>query len=462
MGSKETKTNETLRYRVFRAGGWVMGGHGTSQLIRLASNLVMTRLLVPEMFGLMAVAWLFMTGIQLVSDVGLRQSIVRSDRSEDPVFRGTAWTMQIMRGALLWLVGMLSAIALYMLQTCRMMPVGSVYNEPLLGPVIGVLSIVALFSGFESTRIALSERNLVQKKVVLLDLIAQLAGMVCMIGWALMERSIWTLVAGGVVSSAARMVLSHAWLRGAPDQLHWDKFVAADLFHFGKWVFLTSSLGFAVMSGDRLLLAGMVSAELLGLYAIAFLIVDAVAQLVSKLQASVAFPALSEVARHHPSQLKENYYKFRRLFDVVTLFCCGLLFVSGSTIVGLLFDDRYQGAGGVVEVLAASLFFVRFGVAEMLCLVLNRPAVLSVQMMTRGVALFVGTPVFYGLFGFIGAAWAIALHRVFSLIPIFHFKIRNNLLDLKKEVLPIPALLLGSGVGYFFVYLFPVTIPVGQ
>lgn len=453
---------ETLRSRVFRAGGWVVGAHGASQLIRLGSNLVMTRLLVPEMFGLMAVAWLFMTGLQLVSDVGLRQSIVRSERSEDPVFRGTAWAMQIMRGALLWLVGVFSAMALYTLQMFNMMPAHSVYDEPSLGPVIGVLSIVALFSGFESTRIALSERNLAQKAVVQVDLMAQLVGVVCMIGWAFMERSIWALVAGGVVSSATRMILSHIWLCGAADQLHWDRSVATDLFHFGKWVFLTSTLGFAVMSGDRLLLAGMVSADILGLYAIAFLIVDAVVQLVSKLQASIAFPALSEVARTRPGQLKENYYRFRKLFDVVTLFCCGFLFVSGKAIVGLLFDDRYQGAGTVVEILGASLFFVRFGVSEMLCLVLNRPAVLSVQMMTRAVALFVGTTVLFAFFGFIGAVWAIALHRVFSLVPIFSFKIANDLLDLKKEILTIPALLLGIGVGAFFIHILPAAIPAGQ
>lgn len=449
-------SSSSLTSRVKHAGSWVAIGHGLSQLIRLASNLVMTRLLAPELFGLMAIAWLVMTGLQLLSDVGLRQSIVRSESADAANFRGTAWGLQIVRGVVLWLSGLLIAGIVMVLQRHSVMPIGSVYADPALAPVIGVLSLVALISGFESTRVALAERNLAQRAVVQMEILSLVCGVVCMVCWALIDRSIWALVSGGVVGALVRLALSHLWLPGAKDVLAWDGQVAREMLTFGKWVFLSSALGFAVNSGDRLMLGGMVIPELLGLYAIAFLIVDSVTQVLSKLLGAVSFPALSEIARERPAQLREVYYRFRFMFDGLALFSCGALFMAGERLVMLLFDSRYQSAGHIVEVLAISLFFVRYGVAEMCCLVLNKPQVLSMQVAVRGVALYAGVPLLFSVFGFNGAIWAIALHKAFSLLPVLFFAARNGLLDLKKEIYGLAALPVGLAVGGGFNFLFSI------
>ena len=48
----------SLKGRVFKAGGWVVGGFVGSQVIRLGGNLILRRLLFPEVYGLMAVVYL--------------------------------------------------------------------------------------------------------------------------------------------------------------------------------------------------------------------------------------------------------------------------------------------------------------------------------------------------------------------------------------------------------------------
>lgn len=431
-----------------RAGSWVLAGHGANQLIRLASNLVMTRLLVPEMFGLMAVAWLFMTGLQLISDMGLRQSIVRSQRADDPLFRGTAWFLQIIRGTVLWLCGLMIAGLIYFLQFFGLVPAETVYAEPALCFVVAILSFTALIAGFESTRVAMAERNMAQEYVVRMELLSLLCGTGSMIAWALLDRTIWALVAGGLVAAMTRMLLSHMWLPGNKDALCWDKEIAGDLFGFGKWIFLSSSLTFAVNSGDRLLLGGLVSAQLLGLYAIAFLVVDAASQVISKLLGAVSYPALCEVARERPKELKVAYYRTRLPIDALALSACGLLYVSGDAIIPLMFDARYREAGNIVEVLALTLFFLRYGAAEMCCLVLNKPQILSIQVAIRGVALYIIVPVTFHYFGFSAALWAIAMHRVFSLLPIFLFKAKYGLFDAKRELLAFSWLVAGLIVGW--------------
>ena len=96
----------SLRERGLRAGAWVVGSQVLSQLLRLASNLLLTRFLLPEAFGLMAV---ITTLLMLFSDIGSGTVIVQSRRGDDKTYLQTAWTLQVIRGIALWLVSILIA-----------------------------------------------------------------------------------------------------------------------------------------------------------------------------------------------------------------------------------------------------------------------------------------------------------------------------------------------------------------
>lgn len=67
---------------------WTIVGHGGGQVIRLAANLILTRLLLTEYFGLMALVHVFLIGLQLFSDIGIGPTLVQNKR-EDPGFVNT-------------------------------------------------------------------------------------------------------------------------------------------------------------------------------------------------------------------------------------------------------------------------------------------------------------------------------------------------------------------------------------
>src|SRR5947209_5210020 len=103
-----------LRRRVLNAGAWTFAGYGLSLAIRFGSSLLLTRLLVPEMFGVMAIAMVVLIGLALFSDLGLAQSVVRSERGSEPLFLNTAWAVQILRGILLCFVALAVSLLLVM------------------------------------------------------------------------------------------------------------------------------------------------------------------------------------------------------------------------------------------------------------------------------------------------------------------------------------------------------------
>ena len=92
-----------------RGSLWALLGYGGSQILRLAGNLVLWRLLYAEAFGLMAIVNVFMQGLAMFSDVGIGPSIIQNERGDDPDYLDTAWTIQALRGGALFVVAVIFA-----------------------------------------------------------------------------------------------------------------------------------------------------------------------------------------------------------------------------------------------------------------------------------------------------------------------------------------------------------------
>lgn len=441
--SKLTIISPTFRQRFAHASGWVFGGHVIGHVLRLASNLVMTRLLVPDMFGIMAVANVFMVGLALFSDLGITQNIIQSRRGTDPTFLHTAWAVKILRGLLICFLALILSLGLHLSAINHLFVPDSVYADGRLPMVLAVLSLTAIIQGFESNRLPLALRHLDLSRITILEVISHVVTLLSMLVWALLDRSIWALVGGAILGQFSKTLLSYKILSGPGDRWSWDAEAFKEIFNFGKWVFFSSILGFLVMNGDRLILGGLIGPDILGQYSIAFLLAFSLQQLMSRFFSTVAFPALSEVVRNAPDRLKATYYKIRLRIDPPVMFTSGFLFVLGTPIIQVLYDARYWNAGPMLEVLAIALIVVRYELAEQCYLALGLPKWLTLQNMIRMLVLYLAIPVAFSVYQLPGAIWAIVL-STFSVVPItFYIKSRHGILDIKKELIVLPFFLLG-------------------
>jgi O-antigen/teichoic acid export membrane protein len=432
---------------VLRAGGWTVAGFALSQAIRFGANLVMTRLLVPEMFGVMAIAMMIMYALALFSDLGLRQSIVQSRRGREAVFLNTAWAVQIARGMVVWIAALAIGALLVAVQRTGVIPPDSVYAHPGLPPVVVILSLCAVIAGFESTKLSEASRSLSLGRITQIDVVSQALGVLCMIAWAAVDRSIWALVAGGLCAAAARTLLSHSWLPGTANRWQWERAAFREIIGLGKWIFAASILGFFVNSADRLVLGALTSASVLGVYVIAFLIFSSVEHVLARIVGEVSYPALSEVARERPADLRSSYYQFHLAVGLPACVAAGVLMISGEPLIALLYDARYSQAGWMLEVLALALVTIPFRVATQCFVVLGAPQMMSQICVIRLVALGVLTPAGFQLFGLAGALWAIVLSYFAWLPTTIAFVIRHGLFDARRELPLLPAALLGMALG---------------
>ncbi|WEZ86948.1 oligosaccharide flippase family protein [Pseudomonas sp. NyZ480] len=455
MPTIELSSPQSLRKRVLVAGALNIGSIVASQVIRLGGNLIITRLLVPEMFGLMAIATTVSVLLLLLSDVGLRQNIVQSARGEEPLFLNTVWSVQIIRGMVLFVVMELIALCSWFSQHLELWPAHSTYAAPELPGVLAITGFFAIIFAFQSTKMDVAVRAFQQKKVVVVELVSQIAGLLVMLVIGYLTRSIWALVAAGLVSTLVTTVLSHVMFPGHKDRPQWDPEALREIVSYGRWVLLSSAVGVLAMQGDRIWFGGSMTVAQLGVYSIAVGILQAFTLSLQRLAGAVALPAFSEAARSGDKErLRRLYWRFRLIFDVLTLFTCGFLFTASPLIIHWLYDDRYANAGQMMAILSLSLFTLRYGLTQQIWMALGLTKYMAMDNIIRVVALFTLMPLLLAIGGVTYALWGVALHSFFTLILIFKVSHQLGMLSIKRELVVLPVMVIGALCGEFVTQLF--------
>lgn len=334
---------DTLTARAGRGTVWTIGNIAASNFLRLGSNLILTRLLFPEAFGMMALVQIFITGLAMFSDLGTHAAIIQNSRSNEPAFLNTAWTLQVIRGFVLW--GLACAIAL---------PVATFYEEPMLAALLPVAGLTALIAGFTPTRVPTANRDLQLGRITLIDLIAQAVGIVAMVilAWAL--QSVWALVFGSLIGAVFKQILLMTALPGHRNRLQIDRSCLKELVNFGKWIFLSTMAGFLVNNADRAILGKFITLEMLGIYSIGYLMASLPLKLGRPLADKIIFPLYKQRPPWESAENQRKIFRVRWLLTGALMAVSLVLAISGDALIRFLYDPRYALAGPILVLMVIS------------------------------------------------------------------------------------------------------------
>jgi O-antigen/teichoic acid export membrane protein len=334
---------------------WTLGAFLFSNLVRLGSNLLLTRLLFPEAFGLMTLVQAFMQGLTLLSDLGISVAIIQNPAGAQPRFLDTAWTVQVIRGAVLW--GLSWAIAL---------PLASLYGEPRLVWLIPGVGLTMLLSGFEATNLAMGQRTMQLRSLALMDMLCGLLGTLATLGSVVVHRhffgpyhpsAVWAIVVGMNATALARTVYSHFLL---PERRRHRWALSPDalqaLSTLGRWIILSSGLMFLVAQADRLIFGKLIPLNLLGIYGIAAMLAGLPQLAAGHLIKALVLPTMSRAAEDFGALRAA----VRRLHPFVLIIGGTLtsgLMACGPLLTDLLYDDRYSDVGWILRLLTFATWF---------------------------------------------------------------------------------------------------------
>lgn len=432
------KTSQgSLRARAISGSIWVIGGNFASQVVRLASNLILTRLLLEEYFGLMLLVQSVITGLELVSDFGIYGSVINHKRGDQQTFLNTAWTTQVLRGVVLWMVACLLT-----------WPMAQWFGFPELIYLIPVAALTVVFTGFQSIEVALLNRGVMLGRITAMQLSTHALGVIVMVGLALVYQSVWVLVIGSLVSVAARSLASHFLVPGFQARFGWDKECFLEIYRYGRWITVSSALTFIVMYSDRFMIGRILDKDILGVYAIALFLAMSCIDVVRKLSRTTLFPIYARLAEKGRAQLRKQTFKVRGVLLAVMLPGLWITTLFGPWIINLLYDPRYAEAGWMLQ-------FVSLGSIGMVITLTASSVLLAVRdsfrymilQVARSVLLIGGMLIGYHYGGFPGLLLGVAASR-FAEYPVLAWAIRKYhvwLPGLDLSAMVVSATVVGLG-----------------
>lgn len=414
--------SSSLGARAVRASLVAFVRMGSLHVLRLVSNLIMTRLLLPEAFGLMAFVSAIFVGFTMLSDVGFRENIVREKDGDAPHFLQAAWVMRILRGLLLVVAFLLLALAVGVFGP-SLFAEGTIYADPRLPWLLAIMAVAPLVQGFESTTKELQQRRLHFGRIALVEISAQVVVVFAMVGFALLSPTVWALLAGMLVGQVIKTIGSHWVYPGPRMELVWDTAIMWRLWHFGKWLIGSSAFTFVATNGDRFILGAYLSASSFGIYAIARIWFDAGQQVLNLLVGSVGFSAMGEILRERPTEVARLFRKYQIALDAMCLAAFCVAFLLGPSLIAFLYTSTYAEAGQKVQVLAFGLLVIRFNSFGSLVLNLGNSRAGMIIHGIRALTLCVSLPLAFDAFGLTGALFAVALAPLLS-VPYALYLVR--------------------------------------
>ena len=331
----------SLRHPAVRASALTFGSYGVSQVLRLGSNLILTRLLFPEAFGLMVIVNMVIQGLQMFSDLGLGPSIIQNPRGEEPAFLRTAWTVQIIRSFFVYAVA--AALA---------WPIAAFYGDPLLRVILPVTALNIIIDAFCSAQVGVLSRHLQLGKLIAIELGTYALMIGVMVAGALVTQSVWPLVIGSLVGSAVSTGLTHTVLGGLRMRFQLDRAVLRELYTFGRWIFISTILTFLCGQLDRIVLGRFMTMSELGVYSIAFMLSQVMAQVVAQISRTVLFPIYARSAEMGIGELRSQTIRFRLVLLAVSLPPLWGLLLVAPELITFMYDARYADAGWMLQLLA--------------------------------------------------------------------------------------------------------------
>jgi O-antigen/teichoic acid export membrane protein len=383
---------ENVAQRAGRGSLVQIGGQLISQLLRLGSNLIMTHLLVPDAFGLVAIVQSVMLGLQLVSDVGVWQSIVRSKRGDDPDFLNTCFSLHALRGVLLFFGGCAFAI-----------PAAYFYERSEFLLLLPAASVQVLLAGLESTKIASSHRHLHLGKVTALEIVAQVVTLAFSIPLAIAWKSAWALVVAALISALIRTVLSHVWLDGPPNKFRWERATITEVLQFGRWAFVSTALFFLCMRWDQFALAKFEGMALAGVFGIAVMIVSVPGNIGDRLSGFVLTPVLAHSYRENPSEFDQALRRALRASLPATAVLYLGAAMTAPAFFHLAYRELYWDAGWMTQLLLVGAWMVYVGDSGTRALLaVGDPRSMAQANLVRLIATIAATIIGYSTYDFMG------------------------------------------------------------
>ena len=332
---------EDLKNRTVRGGAAKLCGQAVNFAIRIGQTMVLSRLLDPKDFGLVAMVTVVTGVYSIFTSAGLSSATVQRDTvTEEQV--STLFWINMLIGAILGLLCLVSAPVLV-----------AFYHEPRLFWVTVVMAAGFLLNASGVQHYALLQRQMRYIDLTLIDILSSLISTAVGIGMAMAGFKYWSLVGmtiGYSVLSTAFVWLSTKWLPSMPRR----GVGIRSMLRFGGTITLNGLVVYIGYNLEKILLGRFWGADALGLYGRSYQIINIPTENINSAVGGLAFAGLSRV-QHEPDRLKSYFLKGYSLVVTMTLFFTVFCSLFAEDIILILLGPKWKEAVDIFRLLTPTV-----------------------------------------------------------------------------------------------------------
>jgi len=411
QGAQRAPGDKNSNRKVAKGALWMVMARLADRSVGFVSTLILARLLVPADFGLVAMATAVIAMLELLKSFGFDIALIQRSSAERRHF-DTVWTFNIIAGFGVALIMAVIAPA-----------VASFYKDPRLVPILLVLAIGSVITGFENVGVVAFRKELQFQREFWYQFLRRLAGFALTIPLAFVIRGYWALVIGTAISRVFGVALSYYM---HPYRPKFSLKASRDLLSFSGWILATNVVQFANTQSATFLIGKTAGPAPLGLFTLSYQIAALpTSELVAPVNRAV-FPAYARQADDERA-LKGSYLRVMQFFAVLGFpGALGLAFCA-PLLVPILLGDKWLNATPLVAILSFHAMLVAVGSNNhYLYLARGKPGWTTV-LGTIYAAMLLPALIYSSLkWGALGAAWAYLLTQaVFT--PVYYAMVRRVL-----------------------------------
>lgn len=382
--------------------------------IGLISTLILARLLLPEHFGIIAMAMSVIAILELATSFGFDIALIRNQKASKEHYN-TAWTFNVLFGV---------SIMLFMVLLAH--PAAIFYNKPELTNVILALSLGPLIFGFENIGTVAFRKEMDFRKEFNFQVYKKLLQFFVTVPMALILHNYWALVLGILSGRIAGVILSYKLHPYRP----WFSFAAArELYNFSKWLLFTNILAFLRTRSSDFIIGRISGAHALGLFNISYEFSNTPTTELSAPINRAIFPGYAKISEDL-SILRKSYLDVLAMLAFVA-FPLGVgLAATAEPLVYVALGSKWAEAIPLIQILAfAGVLAATESNSASIYFSIGKPKLLAIVHGVSTVALIPLAIWLTNLHGVVGAAFAFLIVGFFS-FPL-NFYILSTHLNLK-------------------------------
>lgn len=396
--------NTGMRNGAARGGIQSVLGKLSGKVIDFASLLVLAQMLLPEDFGLVAIAMSVVLLTEAVTELPLIQPLLREETVTDDYF-DTSFTLGLLRAAVLFAGITLSAAS-----------IANLYGDERLEALLIALMWAPIARGLISPRMALFVRNYNLGPDMIMNIVGKLGAFSFVVFAASLTKSYWAIAIGTISGPLIMVIVSYCYAPYRPrlSLSRWSKF--SDVVGWNSVQQILSAVNFQI---DRLLLGGVLSKGAMGQYALSSDLVNVVFQGILWPLNSIRIVQISRAEREAKTQ--EAWISILNVsLALVGPFFLGLI-IAPDLIVQILLGEDWHGTGPILAAISFTSFPAIMNIAlPALAIALYKPKLIAVRafidLVVRLPTMCIG--IFF--FGLWGAIFARGVANIVSALVAFH------------------------------------------